>query len=114
MVRGNRDAHVDHLVSKGDGGSNALGNFVLACNVCNGDEKREEHWESFLRKKAPEEVSYRMRRERIEKWIASCPELPASDAAAMASVNQEINKVIAAFDEALRKIRELKTMVTSD
>src|SRR5688572_18853574 len=48
LVRGNRDAHIDHLVSKGSGGSNALSNFVLACGICNGDEKREEASERRL------------------------------------------------------------------
>ncbi len=37
--------HIDH--ADPDGG-NALGDLVLACPKCNGDRKREMHWEPFL------------------------------------------------------------------
>ena len=34
LVRGQRDAHVDHLVSVQDGGSHQIGNCVLSCSIC--------------------------------------------------------------------------------
>src|SRR5215212_10552449 len=73
LVRGKRDAHVDHLVPARDGGSNHLSNCVLSCSICNGDEKRDEPWESFLRRKAPDELVFAVRRDRIEEWVATCP-----------------------------------------
>ncbi len=108
LVRGNRDAHIDHLVSTGSGGSNALANFVLACGICNGDEKREEDWKSFLRKKAADESAYELRRMQIEKWIASCPSGDICDPSLLSVVNEEVDQAILAFDVALRRIRELK------
>jgi hypothetical protein len=108
LVRGNRDAHIDHLVSTGSGGSNALANFVLACGICNGDEKREEDWKSFLRKKAADGGVYKMRSERIEKWIASCSSTNICDPSVLSVVNREVDQAISAFDVALKRIRELK------
>lgn len=66
LVRGERDAHTDH--AEPDGG-NHLGNLVLACGRCNGDEKRDERWLDFLRRKAPDAVALRQREERILAWF---------------------------------------------
>jgi hypothetical protein len=108
LVRGNRDAHIDHLVSTVSGGTNALANFVLACGICNGDEKREKDWQSFLGKKAADEGVYKLRSERIEKWIASCSSTNVWDPSVLTVLNQEVDHTIAAFDVALKRIRELK------
>jgi 5-methylcytosine-specific restriction endonuclease McrA len=108
LVRGNRDAHIDHLVSLGAGGSNALANFVLSCSICNGDEKREENWESFLRRKAPDDVTHDIRRKRIDTWIANCSDGPVCDPSVLSAVDREVDQAIAAFDAALRNIRALK------
>lgn len=109
MVRGDRDAHIDHLVSTYKGGSNSLGNFVLSCSICNGDEKRDEHWESFLRKKAPDDKIFKMRKEKIEAWVASCTSASMCDPAVLKAVDQEVTRAIASFDEALHNIRKLKS-----
>lgn len=108
LVRGNRDAHVDHLVPTRTGGSNSLGNFVLSCGICNGDEKRDGHWESFLRKKAPDEVTFKARKERIAAWISSCSSNPACDSSVLDTVNEGIDRAVASFDTALQNIRRLK------
>ena len=39
-----RKGHFDHLVARTDGGTNDMPNLVLACNICNGDLKRERDW----------------------------------------------------------------------
>ena len=67
LVRGERDAHTDHAAP--DGG-NHLGNLVLACGRCNGDEKRDEPWPDFLRRKAPDATALQHREERILAWFA--------------------------------------------
>jgi hypothetical protein len=41
LDRKGRKAHMDHAVA--DGG-NQLGNLILSCAMCNGDEKLDEHW----------------------------------------------------------------------
>ena len=48
LSRGNREGHVDHLIS---GGTNHISNRVLSCPACNGDEKRDEDWLVFLGRK---------------------------------------------------------------
>jgi len=48
LDRASREGHVDHLIAETDGGCNRLGNRVLSCGTCNGDEKRELDWEEFL------------------------------------------------------------------
>ena len=65
-----RDAHVDHADI--DGG-NQLGNLVLACGACNGDEKREESWQQFLRRKVTDDAVYLERESRILQWFEMHP-----------------------------------------
>jgi|SRR5436305_4286884 len=108
LVRQDRQAHVDHLVSTHAGGTNDLGNFVLSCGVCNGDEKREENWESFLRKKTPDKATYAVRRERISNWISICPQSLTLDPSIRKTMNEEIDRAVTAFDHALQNIRRLK------
>ena len=70
LVRGERDAHTDH--AERDGG-NHIGNLVLACGRCNGDEKRDEPWREFLRRKAPDAEALQQREERILAWFVLHP-----------------------------------------
>jgi len=109
LVRGKREAHIDHLVPSGLGGSNALSNFVLSCGICNGDEKREENWQSFLRRKAPDAGTFKRRKKRIESWITTCPDAPVCDSGLLKVVNREADRVISSFNAALKKVRALKT-----
>ena len=44
-------------------------NRVLACHTCNGDEKLDADWKSFLYSKTPSIEVYAERLERIELWI---------------------------------------------
>jgi hypothetical protein len=104
LTQGNRDAHIDHLV----GGSNVLGNLVLACRVCNGDEKRDEHWESFLRKKATDPETFEARRQHIRDWIAACGPYAEPDSIRKQKIGDEVSAVIGAFDAALERIRRLR------
>jgi hypothetical protein len=108
LVRGNRDGHIDHLVSLTAGGSNALSNFVLACAICNGDEKRDERWREFLRRKVPDAATFRSRKDRIDKWMASCGTAATAAPAVSEAMNREIERAVEAFDLALERIRRLK------
>ena len=108
LVRGRRDAHIDHLVPAGNMGANHVGNCVLSCSICNGDEKRDEPWESFLRRKAPDELAFTARKGRIEKWIATCAPSTSCDPALLEAVSREIESAISAFDNALDNIRRIR------
>ena len=70
LVRGDRDAHTDHAER---GGGNHIGNLVLACGRCNGDEKRDTDWRTFLEPKAPDQATFALRERRILDWKAAHP-----------------------------------------
>ena len=48
---GGRTGHIDHLIPRQQGGTNHLSNLVLACNICNGDEKLDQGWRDFINHK---------------------------------------------------------------
>ena len=66
-----RQAHLDHVVAESDGGSNRLCNLILTCAICNGDEKREMDWQTFLLQKCQGETAdYHLRHKKITTWFA--------------------------------------------
>lgn len=69
----NREGHLDH--ADHDGG-NHLGNIVLSCGSCNGDEKREAPWREFIASKVSDPVVRAERVTKIEAWIAAHPAPP--------------------------------------
>jgi gluconate kinase len=48
LNKDDRKAHLDHLDANLVVNRNHISNRVLACNICNGDEKRETDWQKFL------------------------------------------------------------------
>jgi hypothetical protein len=109
LNRKNRDGHLDHLVSATAGGPNHICNRVLSCGPCNGDEKREKEWETFLAEKVSDQDLLQTRRAKIEEWVR----LMSVDNSAISKdlaqlVNQEISNAIKSFDDAIRRIREAK------
>ena len=98
---------MDHAVSASGDGHNGLGNRVLACGSCNDDEKRDEHWESFLKRKNNDRKAFDERRERILQWMTlhggARHSLALSHAAKAAA-----NEVNALFDV---KVAEIKAMM---
>ena len=96
-------AHIDHLIP----GLNHISNRVLACPTCNGNEKREEPWLDFLRKKVVDQTIFETRKQRIESWVASqLPSEPLNFDAKM--LRSEIDNVVAAFDIAVKRLRSAK------
>src|SRR4051794_4955487 len=70
LVKGERLGHIDHATSKA---GNHLGNLVLACSVCNGDEKLDMGWRPFLEQKVSDPKLRQDRIERIERWQVAHP-----------------------------------------
>lgn len=107
IARDARNGHLDHVVSSALGGSNCIHNHVLACARCNGDEKREESWESFLTRKDTDPALAAERHAQISNWLArnatasAAPELRAK-------VDAIISRVLADFDAAVGELRELR------
>ena len=107
ITRDTRTGHVDHVVSSALGGSNCIHNHVLSCARCNGDEKREESWESFLAKKATDPTLQVTRHAHISAWLARS----ASDRITLDTrtrANLIINRALADFESAVREIRDLR------
>jgi hypothetical protein len=87
LDRQGRGGQIDHAEP---GGGNQLGNLVLACGTCNGDEKRELAWVGFLRSKCPDSQTYAEREGRILSWFALHPRPPARTSAEVARLREEL------------------------
>jgi 5-methylcytosine-specific restriction endonuclease McrA len=70
LDRTKREGHIDHLIP--DNG-NHLGNLVLACGPCNGDEKRDRPWKEFLNDKVKDEKLRKERYDKISHWVDEHP-----------------------------------------
>lgn len=105
-----RTGHLDHLISSTEGGTNNIHNFVLACARCNGDEKREESWVSFLERKSDSVLTNIERKEKIESWAARAPvsELSSEFSAELAGI---IKEALDNFDESVTKVRDLSKRI---
>jgi len=97
-----RDGHIDHADPNA---GNGLGNLLLACRTCNGDEKRHTNWEEFLRSKCGADAAvYGERLARIRIWLdshrAERPLVPVDVQAARAAAES----AIAAYDAAYKEL----------
>jgi hypothetical protein len=113
LVRNSRLGHGDHLVPASGGGKNHIFNRVLACSTCNGDEKLDENWITFLNRKAKEQNlnqdDARRRKCLIEMWQeknrTQCSVANETVAAALLASEH----VLMAFNQACETVRALKT-----
>jgi hypothetical protein len=109
----NRKRHLDHLIAVSDSGTNEIHNFVVACNICNGDEKREQSWFDFLKikcKDQPKEV-FQQRLQKIEQW-QNQGEIKQIDETVKQEIEQIINEAKDQFDIAVLKMRALKKQIS--
>ena len=115
LKRENRDGHMDHLISIQEGMVYGLGNFVLSCGHCNGDEKREEDWRSFLRRKNEKDEEHLQRREQlIDEWKRQNEDAERHVTAELRSaVEASIARVIAAYDAEVEQLRLKRQTVTA-
>lgn len=102
-----RIGHLDHLVPTSEGGSNSIYNHALSCATCNGDEKREESWQSFLAKKCQNSDTEALRRNKIAAWMASSP-TNLVDSELAAKIDAVILEAIQSYEASVNKIRQLK------
>jgi len=109
LNRGNKEGHIDHLVSASQGGSNNVSNRVLSCARCNEKEKRDKNWKEFLEKKVIDEDKRKERIERITRWV----ELQTQEGTDISEkllhtagdLARESEKI---FDDGINTIRSLK------
>jgi len=111
IERKSRTGHLDHLVPSSEGGRNNIHNQALSCAHCNGDEKREEPWDSFLAKKAQSSSVYNERKTKIENWLSLAPQSIKNkeliDEAACI-----IKEALDNFEHAVNKMRVLRNKST--
>jgi hypothetical protein len=102
LDRSMREGHADHADPNG---GNHLGNLVLACGPCNGDEKRDESWLDFLHRKVddPEELSIRKRR--ILVWIALKPRPEISHGPEVEALRRRCDELVTEFGVACAELR---------
>ena len=107
LRREDRSGHLDHVLASSAGGSNSIYNHVLSCGRCNGDEKREENWETFLSRKEPNPAVAQARRLRIESWLARSPAVPTTSSRE-AQAEAIVSEALASFDNAVGRMRALR------
>lgn len=98
-----RSAHIDHAEAAG---GNHLGNLVLACGACNGDDKRDMPWREFVARKAPNSREAAARVARIETWAQLHPRADKPVPPKAISVANEIRALAAEYSY---KCAELRT-----
>lgn len=104
LSRLDRKGHIDHATA---GGGNQLGNLILACSTCNGDEKLDESWREFLRRKAPDDGVYAERERRIARWMDAHPLVPLPDSPAISRARTDLDVLIDEFAERCQELRQL-------
>jgi hypothetical protein len=108
LIKGDRKAHIDHLDAKLAVSRNHISNRVLACNICNGDEKRENDWQTFLGQKCgQDEAACVIRSSRIREWQQQCGTPSQIDAAVLAEVQRAVQECNAKLEEECSRIRQL-------
>ena len=110
-----RKGHLDHLLAMKEGGSNDIYNFVLACNICNGDEKREMAWLEFLTNKCKElpDTIYTERLEKIENWQQQSV-IGQLDDQLLAQIDNIIKVAHANFEQSVEQMRALRDSITTN
>jgi len=63
-----RHGHMDHLDCSANSGGNYIRNRVLACKECNGNEKREQDCQEFLKFKCADHQTFLERHKKITNW----------------------------------------------
>lgn len=102
LVKTERLGHIDHATA---GEGNHLGNLVLACSICNGDEKLDTDWREFLELKISDLAVRQERIELIERWQLIHPKPERAASPEIAAVDAELRAMIVAFGEQCAQLR---------
>lgn len=109
LERSSRQGHLDHAVPAALGSTNSIHSHVLACNRCNGDEKRQESWEAFLTKKCSAPDILNSRRSRIVEWLMMKDASRRTiDPNVQRRAQAVIDEALASFDDSVAKMRRLR------
>ena len=103
---GQKEAHIDHLQSASEGGSNHVANRVLSCATCNEKEKLDQPWEQFLRKKCSDKKTFELRRNKIQEWVKhASASASVLNPAVLHEVEASAEKVVSVFNKEVARIQ---------
>lgn len=106
LAKGNKEGHIDHLISASKGGPNHISNRVLSCAICNESEKLDADWDDFLKRKANNPDTYETRKQKILEWQKTNPiSHHAANPKAIAEVSSMADQIVAIFDKTVQDIR---------
>ncbi len=100
-----REGHIDHAVS---GAGNHLGNLILACATCNGDEKLGGDWAAFLTRKIADPDLRAQRQACIEHWMTMHPPSPWTPSPEVEALVEQLDALVDDFGV---RCAELRTRV---
>jgi CRISPR/Cas system Type II protein with McrA/HNH and RuvC-like nuclease domain len=104
-----RKAHIDHVISESEGGSNRLCNLILTCATCNGDEKREMPWQDFLATKYDvKSKKYKSRYEKIMAWFELQSGSPTITTKQQELLTTAFNEINLCYSNVVEKIKQNK------
>ncbi len=63
------DFTLDHIFPRSQGGTNCIVNRLTACTKCNCHERRDEDFESFLKRKCDTDEEFRRKSSLVAFWI---------------------------------------------
>ncbi len=99
-----RRGHVDHAKPAG---GNGLGNLLLSCGECNGDEKRDMHWDEFLRAKCGSNPAvFDERHATIVRWFDANRSESSSAAPRVQEARAAAESAIVAYEAAYNRVRD--------
>jgi hypothetical protein len=104
-----RTGHIDHLIPRQQGGTNHPSNLVLACNICNGDEKLDQGWREFINYKIQDPTQRQKRIDRIGAWISREGGPILIPGQAQAIIREAHSKVVQALDLEINKLKQMRS-----
>lgn len=105
LSRERREGHLDHLIPEAKRGGNGIGNLVLACGSCNGDQKLDKPWKEFLNDACPDATERTDRQKLIEEWLDKHNKTEPVPEAFEGTFNATLKDVFTAFDKACNDLR---------
>lgn len=102
LVKDDRLGHIDHATA---GAGNFLGNLVLSCSVCNGDEKLDMPWRAFLEQKIADLDLRAERIAKIQRWQALHPSVELAASPDVVRIDGELREMMTAFSSKCDELR---------
>jgi len=104
-----RTGHIDHLIPRQQGGTNHPSNLVLACNICNGDEKLDQRWQDFIAQKVLDHAQRKERIDRIEAWISQEGGAITMSEQTQGIIREAHSRVVKVLDIEIKQLKEIRS-----